>query len=220
MSRISVIILAGGTGSRMQEKLPKQLLFLCGKRVLHYSIEQFLSLSEIEQIIVVLDRSYHQYCPYPVEFAPPGPKRQNSVANGLKQVDPKSEYVLVHDAARPLIKKSDIEQLLIAGKTYGAASLAVPIKTTVKEIKQGEFVAKTLDRDLIWEIQTPQMLKKNLLEEGLAKVFAENLEATDDVTLAELLMHPVKLIRGSYTNFKITVPEDLIIAETFLSKNG
>lgn len=219
MSRISVIILAGGTGSRMKEKLPKQLLFLCGKRILHYSVELFLSFQDIQQVIVVLDSDYHQHCPFPVQFAEPGLKRQNSVANGLKKVSQDTEYVLVHDAARPLVKKNDIEQLLLAGKMHGAASLAVPIKTTIKQIKTDEFVAKTLNRDLIWEIQTPQMLKKSLLQEGLEKVFSENLEATDDVTVAELLLHPVKLVRGSYTNLKITVPEDLLTAEAFLTNN-
>lgn len=219
MTRTSVIILAGGKGSRMKEKLPKQLLFLCGKRILHYSVELFLSLPEVHQVIVVLDSDYHQYCPYPVQFAKPGLKRQDSVANGLTHVDVDAEYVLVHDAARPLVKKIDIEQLMQACKIHGAASLAVPLKTTIKAINDEEFVTQTLNRDLIWEIQTPQMLKKNLLQKGLEKVLAENIEATDDVTVAELLQHPVKLVKGSYSNLKVTVPEDLITAEAFLSKN-
>lgn len=211
---ISAIILAGGTGSRMKSNCPKQFLPLGEKFVLQHSVELFLFSSIVDEIIVVLASEYRSRLSYDgLLFADPGMRRQDSVANGLSQISSSSQYVLVHDSARPLIQLKDIKALITEGKKTGVAALAVPVKSTMREAKENGFATRTLPRDRLWEIQTPQFLEKKILIQGMNKALREEIEVTDDVALAEIQGHEIKLVQGSYCNFKITTAEDLPIAE-------
>lgn len=116
--------------------------------------------------------------------------------------------------------KREIKAVLKDGLKHGAAVLGVPMKATVKESSDGEFVLKTVERSRLWEIHTPQVASKKMLLEGFAKVRAENLEVTDDASVVEALGLPVKLTRGEYTNIKLTTPEDLQVAEQIYSQRG
>jgi 2-C-methyl-D-erythritol 4-phosphate cytidylyltransferase len=207
---ISAIILAGGSGSRMKNSLPKQLLPLAGKLVLHHSVEFFLKATFVHEVIVVLAQEYRIHCPYPkVVFAEPGLRRQDSLANGFTKLSSGSSYILVHDAARPLMRFEDVQALVEEGKKVGAATLAVPATSTMREADLQGIVTRTPRRDSIWEIQTPQFLTRELLEKGLNKAQLEAIEVTDDVGLAELLDHKIQLVKGSASNFKITMEGDL-----------
>lgn len=219
--KISVILLAGGTGSRMGSAIPKQFLPLQGVPVALHSLQVLLQLKEvIETIVVCLPEFRHHFAPFSVRFALPGAQRQDSVYNGLQHVSAHSDWVAVHDAARPFITPALVQKLFYEGKNVGAASLAMPVKNTLKEVQTDQKVARTLDRSRVWEIQTPQLLKKEILEAGFAYAHAHQTAVTDDVSLAELIGHPVHLVPGCYQNIKITTPEDWIFAEWLMVKNS
>ncbi|KAK2986971.1 hypothetical protein RJ640_024869 [Escallonia rubra] len=132
-------------------------------------------------------------------------------------VDSNSELVCIHDSARPLASSSDIRKVLKDGWLIGASVLGVPAKATIKEANSDSFVVKTLDRRTLWEMQTPQVIKPELLKSGFELVNREGLEVTDDVSIVEHLKHPVYITEGSYTNIKVTTPDDLLLAERILN---
>ncbi|CAN0007255.1 unnamed protein product [Heterosigma akashiwo] len=219
---VAVILLAGGTGSRMKADRPKQFLGLRGKPVLDHTLELFLGLPYVSQLVLVLAEQYRgEYQPYAdrdarVVFADPGKERQDSVSNGLGAVGAGAALVAVHDAARPLVTPGNIARVVADARAHGAAVLGVPMKATVKESADGEFVLRTIPRARLWEIQTPQVIKPDLLREGFRKVEAEGLEVTDDVSIIEALGLPVKITMGEYTNLKLTTPDDMDVAESIL----
>lgn len=217
---ISVILLAGGTGTRMGREVPKQFLKLAGKMIVHYSLEWFLALQETSEIAVVCHPDYRGYFDSYQDprlvFAMPGKLRQDSVWNGLKALKTQDGLVCIHDAARPLIDNALIQRVLEAARAYGAATVGMPLKFTLKQATKDGFVDKTLDRSLLWEIQTPQVIRYDLLHKGFAKAFQDHYEVTDDVSLVEHLGLPVKLVKGDERNLKITTPEDLTIAEQYI----
>ena len=147
-------------------------------------------------------------------------RRQDSVYNGLLKVPNDCNIVAVHDVARPLVTEQEVLNVLNDGSKYGAAVLGVPMKATVKESADSQFVLRTVPRSRLWEVHTPQVIKKDLLLKGFKKVFDEKLEVTDDVSIIEALGLPVKLTLGEYTNIKITTPEDIQVAEGILSARG
>ncbi|KAH7521002.1 hypothetical protein FEM48_Zijuj08G0205300 [Ziziphus jujuba var. spinosa] len=155
-----------------------------------------------------------------LKFALPGKERQDSVYSGLQAVDLASELVCIHDSARPLVSSEDVEKVLKDGWLNGAAVLGVPVKATIKEGNSESFVVKTLDRKTLWEMQTPQVIKPQLLRKGFELVNSEGLEVTDDVSIVEYLKHPVYITEGSYTNIKVTTPDDILLAERILSLNS
>lgn len=210
---LGVILLAGGTGSRMQTAPPKQFLHLAQKPLVLHSLELFLKIPLVKELVIVCAEQYRCLFPRHPLFALPGARRQDSVWNGLQKLSPAIDYVCIHDAARPLITLSLIQKLLEETTKTGAATLATPLKFTVKRATSEAFVEETPNRSTLWEIQTPQCLKKSWLEEGFAHANKHNLLATDDVGLIEPLGYPVKLVEGCYSNIKITTPEDLILAE-------
>ncbi|TXI41176.1 MAG: 2-C-methyl-D-erythritol 4-phosphate cytidylyltransferase [Nitrosomonas sp.] len=213
MSRIAVILLAGGVGSRMGGALPKQYLPLLGKPIARHSFELFASLPEIDQMIVVCHHDFHHYfAGIPASFAEPGLRRQDSVYNGLQKVSEDCDLVCIHDSARPFIAKDKVIKVSEAARDYGAAVLAVPVKFTVKQSGEDNLVAATLDRSTLWEIQTPQVVRTSLLRQAFQHAIENDLAVTDDVSLVEAMGHPVKIVEGDYSNIKITTPEDLLFA--------
>lgn len=212
---ISVILVAGGKGLRMGAKVPKQYLPLAGKPLILHSYELFTAIPEVREIIVVCEESYQSLFPVPdlarLVFAEPGARRQDSVWNGFSCLASDSELVCIHDGARPLLRMEDCRAVLDAGLRYGAAVLATPVKYTIKSSTPDGFVHQTVDRSNLWDIQTPQVIVPDLLRRGFAA--AGDLIVTDDASLVELLGHPVKLVKGSDSNIKITTPTDLALAE-------
>ncbi|GAA0174232.1 transferase [Lithospermum erythrorhizon] len=203
----------------------------------------FSRLPEVKEIVVVCDPSYQdifedakEKIHVDLKFALPGKERQDSVYNGLQVVASDSELLCIHDSARPLVTATDIEKVLKDGLLIGAAVLGVPAKATIKEANSESFVVRTLDRKTLWEMQTPQIIKPDLLKQGFELVNREGLEVTDDVSIVEHLKHPVYITEGSYTNIKlsphakivsgsirffnlplVTTPDDLLLAERILN---
>lgn len=221
---VAVILLAGGVGSRMKADRPKQFLELQGKPVLMHSLELFMSLEGVSQIVVVLDASYRDmFSEYEederLSFADPGEERQHSVRNGFAKCEKDAGLICIHDAARPLVTREDIGRVLDDAREHGAAVLGVPVKPTIKETEDGEFVLKTLERSRLWEVQTPQVIQPDLLAEGFELVDDLGLEVTDDVSIVEQIPgKKVKLTLGDYSNLKLTTPDDMIYADAILDQ--
>ncbi|CAI8615858.1 unnamed protein product [Vicia faba] len=224
---VSVVLLAGGKGKRMGATMPKQYLPLLGQPIALYSFLTFSRMPEVKEIVVVCDPSYRDIfedvkgnCQAELKFALPGKERQDSVYNGFQVIDSNSELVCVHDSARPLVLQGDVNKVLKDGLLNGAAVLGVPSKATIKEANADSFVVRTLDRKTLWEMQTPQVIKPELLRKGFELVNREGLEVTDDVSIVEHLKQPVYITEGSYTNIKVTTPDDLLLAERILNINS
>jgi 2-C-methyl-D-erythritol 4-phosphate cytidylyltransferase len=212
----------------MKSSMPKQFLPILGQSIFLRSLDIFRQMTDtIKSIIVVLDESYRSDYDDIIKleknriiWADPGTERQDSVYNGLLQVPKDCEIVAVHDVARPLVTHEEVQQVISDAFEHGAAVLGVPMKATVKESEDGNFVLRTIPRSRLWEVHTPQVAKKNLLFEGFEKVKKENLEVTDDVSVIEALGLPVRLTLGQYTNIKITTPDDIQVAESILMARG
>ena len=215
---VSIIIVAGGKGTRMQCETPKQFLPLKGRPLIKHSIELLMNLPWTTEVIIACDPCYQStFSDYPsVRLAPSGARRQDSVWNALQCTSDSADLICIHDAARPLLRKEEAEAVILEAAASGAAALAVPAKNTIKEVSSAGIVKKTLDRSKLWEMQTPQVMKPSLLKEGFAIAQANELSVTDDIALVELTKHPVKLVMGSYSNIKLTTPEDWPLLEAYI----
>lgn len=229
MIHCSAIVLAAGSGVRFNSSTPKPLVKINSKPIIVYSLETLSKNPYIKDIIVVVNpKNKKQITGIIKQFAAPkaikivlgGKRRQDSVRNGLKALGCNCNLVLIHDAARPFIKSGDLSAVIKAAKNKGAAILGVPVKATIKKafiraqaagLLYRAVVAKTLNRENLWEIQTPQVFRKDLILEAYKK-FGRS-PATDDAMLVEKLGKKVILVCGCYTNIKITTPEDIIIAK-------
>ncbi len=147
-------------------------------------------------------------------------ERQYSIANGLAVVPEEADIVLVHDAARPLTSVATIDGVVQAARDVGGAVAAVPAKSTIKLVDEDGVVVKTPPRDKVWEVQTPQGFRKDILLAAYQKAKEDGFLGTDDSSLVERLAVPVKVVASDYKNIKVTTPEDLLIAEVFLKEEG
>ncbi|MFA5287344.1 MAG: 2-C-methyl-D-erythritol 4-phosphate cytidylyltransferase, partial [Candidatus Omnitrophota bacterium] len=145
-----------------------------------------------------------------------GKERRDSVLQGLKSLGEDTSHVLIHDGARPLVSSNIISSVIAAAKISGAAVAGVPVKPTIKRVSSGLWVKETVDRGGLWEIQTPQVFLKSIILKAYRKL--GGLKVTDDAMLVERIKVKVKLAAGSYSNIKITTPEDLIIAGAILKE--
>ncbi|MCB1107160.1 MAG: 2-C-methyl-D-erythritol 4-phosphate cytidylyltransferase [Chlamydiia bacterium] len=215
METISLILLAGGKGRRMESHTPKAFLPLHGKPMALHSFDLFSSIDLIDEIVVVCPKSFHHHFPQNTLFALPGKERQDSVQNGFQKT--KGEILLIHDSARPFVSRKDILKLIDEGISVGAATLGAPVKNTIKQLGTNHLVEKTPDRSTLFEVYTPQLLRRDIYEKGYQK--AQGKIFTDDVSLAEHINHPVKLVIGERKNIKITTPLDLEFAACYEIQN-
>jgi len=214
----------------MGASIPKQYLDLAGQPIAMYSLQVFARMPEVFEIVVVCNPEYRglfeQYYGLLIRkprlvFAEPGTERQDSVSNGFKASDrSRAAVVAIHDSARPLVSAEDTQACIADALEVGAAVLGVAVKPTIKEVREDGSVVKTLKRANLWEVQTPQVIKPDLLQAGFELVQREGLEVTDDVSIIEALGQPVRVTKGSYTNIKVTTPDDMIVAEGFLKERG
>lgn len=211
--KVGFILLSGGQGLRFGSTTPKQYLLLEGKPLALHSLKTFERCVEIDEFVVVCAEEFQslftQEASRSLQFAPPGQRRQDSVENGLKVLSEDIEIICIHDAARPFATSAMLTDVLEAASMYGASAVGMPVKSTLKECDENGIVIETLNRSKVWEVQTPQVLARELLEKGLEIAIEEEFTATDDTSLAELCGAAVKIVRGSYANIKITTPEDL-----------
>jgi 2-C-methyl-D-erythritol 4-phosphate cytidylyltransferase len=218
---VVVIVPAAGTGSRFGGQLPKQFLPLGGKPVIQHVIERFLLDPIVARVIVpvadALLASVRQASTDRVTWVAGGETRQQSVIRGLAEAGD-AELVAVHDAARPLFSTELFRAVVQGARDFGAALPVVPVSDTIHVMNEDATIASTLDRTMLGSAQTPQCFRASLLREILERAQAEGLEGTDEAGLAARFGHPVRGVPGDPRNLKITVPEDLAIAESYLEQ--
>jgi 2-C-methyl-D-erythritol 4-phosphate cytidylyltransferase len=223
--RTTAIVVAAGRGVRFKSKEKKPFAGLLRKPVLSYALITLQRSSLIDCIILVVDgpliekaeRLVRKYRINKVKRIVAGGKiRSESVRNGLRLVKNGASLVLIHDGVRPLVNNGLIKKLIAAARKYGAAISAVPVKPTIKLSEDGSFVTSTPDRRYLWEAQTPQVFKKEIIEKAYKKMGAGR-GFTDDAALAEIAGARIKIVKGDYRNIKITTVEDIKIAEALLS---
>ena len=223
----TAIVLAAGSGKRMGTKVHKQYLLMGGRPVLYYSLKAFEDSDLIDEVILVTGGGEEEYCRKEIidkyglfkvkKIVSGGAERYDSVWNGL-QKETKEGYVYIHDGARPFVDEEIIERAYECVSEHHACVAGMPAKDTVKIADENGFVADTPDRSKVWIIQTPQVFETALVKEAYRLLMEKGHSAvTDDAMVVEQMLHfPVRLFYGSYENIKITTPEDLEIAESFL----
>lgn len=213
--------MAAGSSRRMKG-LDKLFAPLGGKPLLAHAVEAVHACRAVGEVVLVLSAHNLELGRRLAEemgwskvraLCLGGPRRQDSVRLGLEHLGD-VEWVVVHDGARPLATPEMVCQGLEEARETGAACAAVPVKDTIKVVSRDMTVAETPSRDRLWAVQTPQVFRRSLLEEAHRRI---DDEVTDDATMVERLGVRVKLFPGSYSNIKVTTPEDLLLAEALLA---
>jgi 2-C-methyl-D-erythritol 4-phosphate cytidylyltransferase len=224
--KVGAIIAAAGFGRRMKTERPKQLLVLDGTPILVHTIRKFDACATIDYVIVTAPRELVKEVGELVKSAgfkkktnviEGGERRQDSVAMGLRHLEPGTDIVAVHDGVRPFVPVEDIENVVRQAERTGAAILGVPIVDTVKHAER-DFVESTLTREHLVLAQTPQVFRTKILKEAFDRAAQDEYYGTDESSLVERLGHPVAIVRGSERNIKITRPSDLTLARAFIEE--
>jgi 2-C-methyl-D-erythritol 4-phosphate cytidylyltransferase len=223
VSRIAVVIPAGGAGRRMGGAA-KPLLELGGKSLLQRSIQPFLDRDDVHWIVIALPADLAAAPPLwlmrdrRIDVVAGGAERGDSVRNALAAVPVEAEIVLVHDAARPLVPADVIERCILAAAGGRSAIAAVPVVDTIKEVDEGGRVVSTPDRRTLWAAQTPQAFPAEVLRDAYARAAAGRVSTTDDAALVARYGGTVIVVEGAPENLKVTTPADLAVAEALLGR--
>ncbi|MCF7886791.1 MAG: 2-C-methyl-D-erythritol 4-phosphate cytidylyltransferase [Candidatus Omnitrophica bacterium] len=210
--KVAAVIVCAGFGKRIGQ--PKANILLAGKPLFYYSLKTFLDISQIDQVILVLQKKHFKIArkfisERRVDLTEGAKTRKQSVANGLAKIRDGLNYVLIHDCARPFVKKQIALKVIKELKKYSAVIPGIKVKDTLKQVKGG-MVKKTLDRNNLYSIQTPQGFKKNLIKELYKKY--KGTDFTDSSKIFEKNGKTIKLVEGGSLNFKLTYREDIILA--------
>ncbi len=225
---IGVIIPAAGRGKRMKANINKQYLKINSIPIIVHTLELFAHDSRIRDIVLVVKDTEVSYCKEKIlkkykfnniNIVAGGETRRESVFAGLMAFSPAIDYVIIHDGARPLLPREVIDRVIDNLGNYKAITTAVKVKDTIKIKDKNNFVSRTLTREKLVAIQTPQAFSYNLIKEAHKKI-PEGVRVSDDASLVEKLGEPVKIIKGSYQNIKITTPDDLTYARLILENRS
>jgi 2-C-methyl-D-erythritol 4-phosphate cytidylyltransferase len=238
---VAAVLVAAGSGKRMASRLsgregasaldgrsrPKQFLQLAGRPILTHTIDRFESTKTVDLIILVVPPGDERQCadeivrPYGFHkvaaIVAGGAERQTSVAHGLAALPDEVEWVAVHDGVRPCVTPEQISGVIDAAREADGAILAVPLGDTPKQVGPDRVIQSTLPRSQIWLAQTPQVFRRTALWEAHARAAADGVIGTDDAALMERLGARVVVLEGSSANIKITTPDDLPVAERWLT---
>lgn len=223
----TAVIVAAGKGKRMGTEISKQFLPLGGKEILAHTVERFERAADIRDIILVTgmdsiedvqDMAKAYDWKKITGIATGGRERQDSVRNGLRLVSADTEIVLIHDGVRPFVTEDMLHLSIETALEMGACAAGVPAKDTIKVCNGKNIAVATPERSTLWQIQTPQTFRRDLIITAYETAEKDGFVGTDDASLAEHCGYPVKVIMGSYRNIKITTREDLLIGEAFLKE--
>jgi len=225
--KLSAIVVAAGKSKRMKAAPGKKPYLAIGKKpVLAHTLLALNAISQVSEIVLVAGKQHMKAAAEGIVkryrigkvkvIVAGGRQRSDSVYNGLKKISPDAEFVLVHDGVRPFASRKSILDCIAAAKKFGAAICAVPVTPTIKKSNSKGFVTTTPNRVDLWEVQTPQVFKKDLIIAAYKKASRVKSSATDDASLVERLRKRVKIVMGSHENIKITRPMDLLVAEAIL----
>jgi len=225
---VAAIIVAAGKGLRMNEDVPKQYLSLEGRPVLGHTLLVFNTCDRIDEVFVVIPAEDFDFCGKNVisplglqkriKLVSGGDRRQDSVYNGLKALDQKTDLVVIHDGVRPFVKSDELEACIDGAIKFGACILGIPASDTLKRIDGAGIINGTLDRENIWLVQTPQVFKYDLILKAHEAARRDGISGTDDASLVERLGIEVRIITGNKNNIKITTQEDLAVAQAIIEK--
>ena len=233
--KCTAIVLAAGKGSRMGSKVHKQYLEVCGFPVLYYSLRAFEDSSIITDVVLVTGADEVEYCQREIvqkyhfskvrTVVPGGKERYESVHKGLVAIRAEEiacDYVFIHDGARPFVDEEIIRRSYECVKEHRACVVGMPAKDTIKRVDDKLNAVETPPRNYLWIVQTPQVFEMQLICEAYDALIASGASnVTDDAMVVEQMKGlSVRLTEGSYENIKITTPEDLPIAETFIRRRG
>lgn len=213
----------------MQRQVPKPYLQVGGCSILEHTLSRFLPLEGLHQVIISTSGEYLSDAGALLDAVLPeqvlghcvtgGKNRQQSIYNALREVKG-TDLVLVHDAVRPFVELSHVQECCREASEMGAAILGIPAKDTIKKVDERQFIRQTPNRERLWQTQTPQVFQKALIVEAYERAVKEQFIGTDDASLVERLGKPVKMVRGKQTNFKITFPLDLKLAKLLIGESG
>jgi len=222
---VGAIVVGAGEGHRMSGRGRKQFAKIAGKPLMAYTIEIFEASPAVDHIVIVVPRDSVEFAKEEIveacgfkkvrDVVYGGETRQQSVQAGLKALKDKTRWVIIHDGVRPLVSEMMIKRVLDAAQKTGAAISGVAARETIKQVESGEIVG-TLDRRLLWLAQTPQCFRYDVIADAHKRASGEKVDATDDAALVEKYGTKVVVAVGSYSNLKITSPEDLPLFEYFL----
>ena len=226
MMKADAVIVSAGKGHRFMEGKKKQFYFLGEKPILAHTLDKFEASPLIRSILLVVGQEDMDYCLKEIiekyryqkisQVVPGGKRRQESVKNGIDSLPKDVEIVVIHDGVRPFVTKEMIEESIRSAVRFGAVVMAMPVKETIKMAHSDGTVLQTLDRESLWQVQTPQTFQAKVIKEAYYKATEESFIGTDDASLVERLGLKVHILPGSYTNIKITTPEDWMLANLFL----
>jgi len=224
---VTAIIVAAGEGKRIGGRVSKSFLSIAGRPLVLRTLDRFFATRSVEKVIlVVADKELRQsqmllqndpnlsHRPWILQAG--GASRQESVRRGLEKLDSDCEIVVIHDGARPFVSFALIDHCVDEAYRVGAVVIGVPARDTIKVVSEEHWVQTTLARNTLWEIQTPQVFRKEVITEAHNWGLCQAIEATDDAMLVEGIGKPVFLLEGERTNIKITMPEDIVLAEALL----
>lgn len=225
ISSVAAVVPAAGVGKRMKAAIPKQYLPLVGKTVLEHTLTRLDEMPFVSCIVISLGEQDEWWSGLELKLSKPlyrvngGAERVHSVANAVENVvsESRSDWILVHDAARPCVQQKDVERLLLeaSGHTCGGI-LGVPVRDTMKQMNADGEIDRTLDRSKMWHALTPQLFKSELLHQALQSGLQYPEQITDEASALEAMGYHPLLVEGSADNLKITRPEDLALAEFYL----
>lgn len=218
------IILGAGNGTRMNIDKSKLLLEINGKTVIERSVDAFLDIADVDEVIVTareqdMDIFSQLITDERVSFVIGGATRQQSVKNAVDTIDD-AELIMIHDGARPLVSEEVISNTIRCAKENKAAATGVMVKDTIKVIDNDKNIVDTPERSTLVAIQTPQIFDFKLYKTALDKAQADGMDFTDDCRLVEYMGNTVKVVLGDYSNIKITTPDDVVIANQILEQRG
>jgi 2-C-methyl-D-erythritol 4-phosphate cytidylyltransferase len=222
----TAIIVGAGKGLRMKSTTPKQFLVLMNLPIIGYSLKAFAACDAVAEIYLVVSSGEMEYCresllpsldlATPVKLVAGGKRRQDSVYNGLMAMEGHEGIVAIHDGVRPLVKPAQIAACIAGAAASGACMLGMPVGDTLKRVGPSGIIEETVLRDKMWQAQTPQAFQYALIRSAHERAAKEGFTGTDDASLVERYGADVTIIKGSADNIKITLPEDLAIAEALL----
>ena len=224
--KVTAIITAAGKGKRMLHSVPKHFIRLEDKPVLAYTLDVFERCPDVNQVLVVSRSGEEDYCLKEVvekygykkvlKIVIGGDRRQDSVYNGIKELDEDTDIVLVHDGVRPFVSQNTLSEAIKLAIFADGVVTAVPVKDTIKYVGDDGIIRATPDRSSLWHAQTPQVFKRRILEEAYVRAYNDKYTGTDDSALVERLGYKVKIVEGTVDNIKIKTKEDLLFAEVIL----
>lgn len=236
-NKCTAVVLSAGSGKRMNSNVAKQYLDLLDRPVIWYALNAFETSELIDEVILVVGKDSLVYCKEEIvdkygfkkitSIIEGGVERYLSVWAALQTIqssNPKEHYVFIHDGARPFVNEQIIEDTYLAVVEYKACVAAMPVKDTIKISDEDGFAVQTPKRKNVWMVQTPQVFECELIYQAYSEVMnsleelkAQGIEITDDAMVVETIgNHPIKLVPASYENIKITTPEDMVVAKSFL----